>query len=419
MAYTEEAQEMRKIPAELCVKCKGSKYLCGLSYCPIMERFRSFVRVLQGINVKDKSVNGSSPPSVIVGERGYPKVRVMYNVPPNVFGEEAKRYEDPNGWWGRATLPDIVGYRSSLLSAVKEQRVDDPWTLYEKEISITAVSQRPVRYDVQLSSTPDAKLRFDGVVMPRGPSAPLQRIQVGENSSLSKTFEKLIFDDVKATEAVIYAYSSGEDVYKLISAMSMGLLGLKKNRKLVPTRWAITSVDDIIGTFLLDKVRQNSRTIDSVSVYYSSYLGNHFHVILYPANYHSTWIEIWYPMSLWSAETTVVELDENYWGKYEYMDGGYMAARMAVMESLHKQRIQAGVLIVREITSDYYAPVGNWHIRETVRRAMENRISNFDSLAEAVSFVQGRLKDRKVDLSSTKSVSNLLKQKKIEDFFKF
>jgi hypothetical protein len=29
------------------------------------------------------------------------------------------------------------------------------------------------------------------------------------------------------------------------------------------------------------------------------------------------------------------------------------------------------VIIVREITPAYYAPVGNWHIRETVRRAVK------------------------------------------------
>ncbi|BBG26586.1 hypothetical protein IC007_1101 [Sulfuracidifex tepidarius] len=418
MAYTEEAEEMRKIPAELCVKCKGSKYLCGLSYCPIIERFRSFINVVQGINVNDKSVNGSSPPSVVVGERGYPKVKVMYNVPPNVYGDEARKYEDPLGWWGKATLSDIIGYRSGLLSAVKDQRIEDPWSLYEKEISVSSVSQKPVRYDVLLSSTPDAKLKFDGVIMPRGPSAPLQNIKVNDNASLSRTLEKLIFDDLRASEAVVQAYSQGEDIYKLISAMSMGLLGVKKNRKLVPTRWAITSVDSIIGTFLLGKVKESTRTIDSVSVYYSSYLGNYFHIILYPGNYRSSWIEIWYPLSLWSSETTVVELSENFWGKYEYMDGGYMAARLAVMEKLQKEDIQAGIVIIREITSEYYAPVGNWHIRETVRKAMENKISTFDNVSEAFSFVQDRLKDKKVNLFATRSVSDLVKQKKIEDFFK-
>ncbi len=342
----------------------------------------------------------------------------MYNVPPNVYGDEARKYEDPLGWWGKATLSDIIGYRSGLLSAVKDQRIEDPWSLYEKEISVSSVSQKPVRYDVLLSSTPDAKLKFDGVIMPRGPSAPLQNIKVNDNASLSRTLEKLIFDDLKASEAVVQAYSQGEDIYKLISAMSMGLLGVKKNRKLVPTRWAITSVDSIIGTFLLGKVKESTRTIDSVSVYYSSYLGNYFHIILYPGNYRSSWIEIWYPLSLWSSETTVVELSENFWGKYEYMDGGYMAARLAVMEKLQKEDIQAGIVIIREITSEYYAPVGNWHIRETVRKAMENKISTFDNVSEAFSFVQDRLKDKKVNLFATRSVSDLVKQKKIEDFFK-
>jgi len=418
MVYTEETQKMRKIPAELCVKCKGSKYLCGLQYCPIIERFRSFVGVLQRIDVTEKKVDGSSPPSVLVGERGYPKVRLMFNVPPNVFGDEAKNYENPSGWWGRQTLYDIISYRSGLLSAVKTHEITDPWSLYEKEISISAISEKPVRYDVSLLSTPDVRLKFDGIVMPRGPSAPAQEIKINDNSSPSKKLEKLIFDDMRASEAIINAYLNGEDVYKLTSAMSLGLLGLKKNRKLVPTRWAITSVDSIIGSYLLSKVKENTRWVDSVEVYHASYLGNYFHVLLYPSNYHSSWIEIWYPFSLWSYETTIVELNENYWGNYDFMDGGYMAARLAVLEKMNRDKIQSGFIIIREITKEYYAPVGNWHIRETVRKAMENRIAKFDNLSDAIRFVQSRLKDQKVDLFSTNVISTAIKQRKIEDFFK-
>lgn len=85
---------------------------------------------------------------------------------------------------------------------------------------------------------------------------------------------------------------------------------------------------------------------------------------------------------------------------------------------MNRDKIQSGFIIIREITKEYYAPVGNWHIRETVRKAMENRIAKFDNLSDAIRFVQGRLKDQKVDLFSTNVISTAIKQRKIEDFFK-
>jgi hypothetical protein len=38
--------------------------------------------------------------------------------------------------------------------------------------------------------------------------------------------------------------------------LSIGVLGLKKDKKLVPTRWAITATDDILAKKLLEKVKQ-------------------------------------------------------------------------------------------------------------------------------------------------------------------
>jgi len=50
------------------------------------------------------------------------------------------------------------------------------------------------------------------------------------------------------------------------------------------------------------------------------------------------------------------------------MDGGFEAARVAVLEKLYAMRKRGSVGIVRRIGEGYYVSVGNWQIRETVRR---------------------------------------------------
>jgi hypothetical protein len=50
------------------------------------------------------------------------------------------------------------------------------------------------------------------------------------------------------------------------------------------------------------------------------------------------------------------------------VDGGFEAARVAVLETLAALGRRGTVSIVRWIGEDYYVSVGNWQIRETLRR---------------------------------------------------
>lgn len=407
---------MRRIPAELCIRCKGSKLLCGLRTCPILERFRAIVNTSLKIDLEKKSIEGATPPSVVVGEKNYPKVTISFNVPPQVYGEEAKEYENPRGWWGRKSIYEIIDYRSSLVSNLLKTKADEVWKLYEKELPLTAVSYSPVGTESKLEGKIEAKLRFNGYIMPRGPSANIKDFKIIDNPKISKVMDKMIFDDVKAQDAIRELYASGEDIYNIINAMSLGLIGKKKNRKLVPTRWAITAVDTTIGRDMLNKIK-SYQSVSEIQVFYQKYLGNYFHIILYPSNYNIIWIEIWHPLTLWSSELVISELKENYWGEYNFLDGGYIAARTSILEYLEKIRKIAGVVIIREITSEYFAPLGNWHIRETVKNAMENKIGKFENIETAIQFIQNRL-NRKIDLFKVKSIHDLIKQKTIDSFFR-
>ncbi|BFH74302.1 Nre family DNA repair protein [Sulfurisphaera javensis] len=408
---------MRKIPAELCIRCKGHKYLCGLPSCPILDRFRNVAITVAKIKNSDK-IQGSTPPSIVVGEKNYPKVSIIYNIPPSVIGEEAKDYENPEGWWGKKSLSDILSLRTSLISSILANvNANNPYELYDKEVSITAVSEKPVLSEV-LSESKNLipKLKFDGLLLPRGPSLNAKDIKINENPKIPKPIDKLIFDDIKAQEAILELYNNKQSIYTIINALSLGLLGIRKNRKIVPTRWAITAVDSTLGNFMLNQIR-NFDTISEVQVFYNSYLGNYFHIILFPSKFRSVWVEIWHPLSLWANELVISDLSEDYWGDYDFLDGGYMAARFSVVEKLFEMRKQSGIIIIREITNEYYAPVGNWHIRETVKRAFNNNPLKFDKLQDAIIYVNSKLK-AKVNLLEIKSIKKILTQKTIDEFLK-
>ncbi len=356
-------------PRDLCLRCKGYRNLCGLGYCPLLRGFRGKVKMISRIN--NTRVNGATPPSALVGEYGYPYVNVYIGLPPCIHGDEAKKYDDPSSWFLRLGLGDIIELRSQLVYAKKKAKVNDPLMLYEKEIGLAALSRKPVDAEAELSGIPKPRLRLDPLLPPIGPTISARRIRVSGNPSLHPALEKLIWDDVRAEEAVWILHREGLDHYEIVRALSLGFIGTIRRRKLVPTRWSITAVDSIVAKMYLRTIHL-SRPISDVLVYHAEYLYNKYTIILYPGRYSSEWIEVWMPNSLWNphAEPSILIIRDDYRGRPEKMDGGFLAARTPILGHLASTRRQAKVIILREVAPQYIYPVGNWQIRMTVAEAL-------------------------------------------------
>ncbi len=409
---------MPAIPPELCARCKGYKLLCGLPYCPILEKFRAQVGALQ--LVSGREVEGATPPSALVGESGYPKVSLYFMVPPGKRGEEAAYHDAPARWAQRSEpLSRIVALRGSMVSGFQRIDVHEPWRLYETELGLAVVSDRPVDSEVVLRSPPIPRLKFDGITKPVGPRAPAERVIIGSSPKLPRPVEKAIWDDAYAEEAMWELYRKGVDVYKIQDLLSLGFLGRLRGRKVVPTRWAITAVDDTLSRALRGILR-DAPEVDGVEVYTHEYLGNKFLVALMPGEGTFEWIEIWHPMSVWASTSStpvVWVVREDPLGRTSAMDGGFSAARLAVLESLASTRRKADVLIVREVLPSYYAPVGNWHIRESVRTAMSKGPQTLVDKESLAALVNGWLKaDSSLVLNNSLTLGVVRRQRRLTEF---
>jgi hypothetical protein len=58
---------------------------------------------------------------------------------------------------------------------------------------------------------------------------------------------------------------------------------------------------------------------------------------------------------------------------------------------MDSMRRSGACLIWRDIGPEYWAPVGVWLIRETVREAMKGTARQFDSLKQAINYVSPRV----------------------------
>lgn len=377
----------KMINAELCVRCKGYKRLCGLQKCPILEKVRAFMEA--AARIESMEVIGSTPPTAIVGEKGYPSVPVIFGIPPGVRGDDAKVYDDPHGWWGRLELSDILRLRGYQVSTLIRADVSNPFKLYEKEIGVAAISTRPVDAEAVLKQLPRPVMRLDPFVGAAGPAAPAKELRITGNASPPRKLEKIIWDDVSVQDAVSELIRGGVDTYSIIRAMSLGFLGRLRRRRMVPTRWAITAVDRAAVKHFLTRLR-DMPSVDRVTVHELEYLMNRFYIVLYPGNYHVEWLEIWRPRTVLTERvpSSVIIYSRDYGtGRTSTLDGGFDAARHGLARALYERGRKASAIIIRVIEPGYVVGVGNWHIRETVYRAVHSDGVAFERLRDAIKWV--------------------------------
>lgn len=363
-----------------CVTCKG-RGLCGRPVCPILRRLEE-ISALPKIGER---MEGLSPPEVFVGRQGYPLVRAGPMLPASETVAQPSLGMD---------IGEIIALRSSLVRSEARMEVKDtsiPGRLLES-CQQMAMSSAPVGAEVAFLKPPMGKLQFDGVLSPSGPSAEMRGMEITTNPIIPRKVDQIVEDKgVLAADAVEELYSSGIDTGHISRLLSLGLLG--KKRKLVPTRWSITASDDMAGKALKDRVIDKP-LISDFQLYSGEDLGNHFEVLLLPRTYSFELIEIWMAESLWAPEGWIGSDDEGLRDRKEYssLAGGYYAARLAVLEHLVHQGRQASVLAVREISKDYWAPLGVWVVRDVARKALSVAPKTFSTLDEAIDEIGRRLK---------------------------
>ncbi len=354
-------------------------------------------------------VSGSSPPSVFVGSYNYPKVAVGPMVPP-IHGDTSL-LDAPEHWLGKS-LEEIVNYRLNLIRGIQKVSVIDPSGRYIENLQEIAMAEKPTDSDIQFHKSTTPIISLDGESAPFGPIGEIKSAKFS-NSSPEKQIEKVFYDkDLKAQDAVLSLYNSGIEISKIQKCFSIGMMG--KKRKLVPTRWSITATDDIISKDLVDQIL-NYSLIDACKVFSFEHLGNLFSVILFPHRWIFEMIEAWYSHGILGFGSD--SEDARGINHPPAIAGAYFAAKLAVAEYLVKNKIQSGVLILREIRPEYAVPVGVWQIREGIRAAMTQKPQEVSILDEAIDIACKKMSITKSEWMPKGSILKRIKQRSLTDFF--
>ena len=354
---------------------------------------------------------GSVSPSIFVGRTGYPEVSTGLLSP---IGNEsdAAQFVTDGAWYDEGvSIGDVFERRTSLLNANQtapvEANVHDTWEGFLGVQREVALADRPVGIEVGLGGTPELDLAdsVDEVSAPTGPRAWANDATLTENPHVPRPVKKTLEDDDwRASGAMNYLYNRGFDVYEINTILSAGALGQQANRRLVPTRWSITAVDDTVGKYLRGSQR-NATSVDSVSVWHNEYLGNSFWIILAPGRWEFELVEFKAPGSVWNPDPTAgVWLASDYEGSdgrtgyVEETAGAYYAARLAVLEYLDSIDRQAKALVLRHVSDDYWGPVGVWQVREAIRHAFDGDHAESETFHDAVAGIAEQLPVSRGDL---------------------
>jgi hypothetical protein len=284
-----------------------------------------------------------------------------------------------------------------------------------------ALARGPVETEMLLRRRPNRTIVLDDDIQPFGPSAPIDDVKVSNvywDPQLDKAYSDF---DLKAVEAVTSLYGNGVLVSRIQKAFSVGAFGVKKRRKLVPTRWSITAVDSMISKNLLEKVTEQP-LINEYRIYESNYLDNRWIILMAPLSWSYELVEAWYPGTTWNVDgrNIVIFSDhEMFEGRTTYPDigGCYFASRLAIAEKLIAEKRQATAIVLREAHPGYIVPAGVWNVRESVRNALRNPPTEFSNLHDAVSHISSKFAIPLPQwLRSSKLLHELLYQTRINEY---
>ncbi len=381
--------------------------ICGSPNC----KKHSFL-LPKSVNIKEFS--GSSPPEVFVGHYNYPNVNVGI-LSPLEHGETGIM-SSPEQWHEKNLgIPEIVSLRNKLIYGRTQSFIKKLGKPFLRTMQEVAMTSKSISAEFKLKKAIAGNKEHDSRTPLIANAAPVESVRLQENPKIIPKVEYLAGDtNAKSSDAMLELEKSGLGSSQIIKILSAGLLGVGANRRLVPTRWAITAVDDTLSKEKLKRIRY-FQEISEFAVFSSEYLGNHYEFLLLPQKFSFEVIEI-------SLASKGVWMDsEGFFPRKKYAEsvtGAYYANRLALCEYLEKIQRQASCLVMREVRPEYNTPLGVGILREASRHAFRQQPKKFATLGEALANMQSRLRQPSSNYTNkSKLLADFGKQARLSGWF--
>ncbi len=319
-----------------------------------------------------KEVEGFAS-TAIVGEKNYPNLKIH-----NVSNENLNNSFFNSSDIVKSNYSEIIKLKARNIFGTTDnvniRKIDEK---INEELSNIYKSKKPI----QIASEFENELRFDKVALSGdfgilGSKNSLINVKATENTSTSEKIEKYTQTDIKAKEAIISLYESKNNESQITNLLSLGNFGINFNKKMVPTKWAITAYDQTIEKYLFEKIR-NYKTINKYELYHFKDKGNEFVIILFPHIFSGEVVET-FPGAI---ERDFINFENKLDKESPSTAGGFYATKLGIFEYLREIKKFTAFISIRVI-SDYELPLGVVFVRESVRLAMKDKLNSFQNQNE-------------------------------------
>ena len=365
------------------------------------------LKKLYGYSVElSGEIYGNTPPSLLITEISYPKVSIGVLLSQE---ENSELYDNPYFWSEKEyPIEKIAEMRMKLINArrISDVYIPKKCDIFYNDLVESELSTKSVDIEAKLKKiTPNTKI--SKLFAYYGLKGVLQRFKITTNPKIPKIVYQLYEDNVKAENGIVELYNKGFSDYYIARLLSLGIFGIKNNRKLVPSRWAITAVQNNIINYLKKDIRHFNQ-INDVYLFNYKFYGNDFYILLFPGDVKFELIEAILPGSAYNLHYNFAIIGR------DDASGGFYAAKLSYLEFLDSLGKKGSCVVFRIVTREYLIPLGVWVVREGVKRAFSNVIGKYSNVHEALEVLNRKLEKYNISVYKLKKYSNILKQKSIK-----
>ena len=349
----------------------------------------------------------------IVGSKNYPNLKVHSISNEDVIGEYKKTSEIVKKNYDeifKTKAKNIFG--STQEFHIKKQNEK----LREDLVDIYKAKNSP-----KFSSKFENYLHFNKIIINKtagiiGSKNELKSIDATSNIQTSKQIEDFSKKDTKSREAIISLYKKGISEHQIINLLSLGNFGINFNKKLVPTKWAISAYDQTIEKHLYKDII-NYKELSKFEVYTYKDKGNEFVLILHPSYFLGEVIESFVNNGKYIIEHDYISQNNTIKNQTPQTAGGFWATKIGIHEHLTKRKRQAAYTSIR-IIDGYEVPLGVVFVRECVRESFSNLIFRSCDEDEVNKFLKSNFPNHYILYKEKSQVpKEIKKQTKLDNFF--
>ena len=221
-----------------------------------------------------------SPPGICVKSGKYPMLEAGF-LASNEPLEHLSIYDFPEAWQGldRDTIFTMRRHLYRFLLPVDARSLQPEGIV--KPLQEIALSVRPIAIRVEGESLQPRRLQLRNGQLPSAGDVTIKSIELLSEPEISKVAERITEQDIPASEGIWRLLDYDYSLDQVVRLMSIGLLGKKNTRRILPSRSAYkATINAFIDRAIMELIE--SPSVSSYEIYVSTLFGDRFAVLLHP-----------------------------------------------------------------------------------------------------------------------------------------